>query len=139
MTAKIAFDVDGLPVVQGNVRTSRTGHAYYPNGPALRPWRASLAHAAREAMAGRDPLEGAVAVRVTFRLPRPRGHYRTAGGLRPSAPAFPDRRPDLDKLTRGLDALTAVVWRDDAQVVVLDVRKVYGVPGAAVEVMEWLD
>jgi Holliday junction resolvase RusA-like endonuclease len=64
-------------------------------------------------------------VRVAFRLPRPKGHYGRRG-LRPSAPAYPNVMPDLDKLARAiLDALTGIVWRDDAQVVRLDVEKIY--------------
>lgn len=136
---KIAFDVDGLPVGQAALRQSRSGHAYYQNAADLRPWKATLAAGAVEAMAGRGPLAGALAVRVTFRLPRPRSHYRTDGGLRPSAPPWPDRRPDLDHLVRALDALTGSVWADDNQLVVIDARKVYGPPGAAVEVVEWID
>lgn len=134
---RIAFDCDGLPVGQAALRHSRHGAAYYPNAADLRPWKATLAAAAAEAMAGREPLAGALAARVVFRLPRPRGHYGKRG-LLPSAPPWPDRRPDLDHLIRAVgDAMSGVVLRDDAQLVVLHAQKVYGSPGVAVEVTEW--
>jgi len=51
----------------------------------------------------------------------------------------PATRPsDLDKLVRAvLDALTGIVWKDDAQVVALKATKVQGVtPGVEVEATE---
>jgi Holliday junction resolvase RusA-like endonuclease len=44
--------------------------------------------------------------------------------------------PDLDKLVRGvLDALTAIAYRDDAQVTRLTASKAYGdTPGVSVSV-----
>lgn len=137
MTARIAFDVAGLPVGQAALRQARSGHAYYQNGAELRPWKATLAAAASEAMAGREPLGTALAVRVTFRLPRPKGHFGVRG-LLPSAPAWPAKRPDLDHLIRALDALSGIVWRDDAQVVHISANKAFGSPGASVEVTEWV-
>jgi Holliday junction resolvase RusA-like endonuclease len=62
---------------------------------------------------GRDP----VGVSFDFRFPRPRSHYGKRG-LLPSAPRHMVTKPDLDKLIRAaLDALTGIIWRDDAQVV----------------------
>ena len=60
-------------------------------------------------------------------------------GLLPSAPAEHTVRPDADKLARSLlDAISdAGVWRDDAQVAELHVRKVYGDrPGVRVRLVE---
>ncbi len=40
----------------------------------------------------------------------------------------PTVKPDLDNLAKGIkDALTGMIWRDDAQVVSLTVRKFYAV------------
>lgn len=37
------------------------------------------------------------------------------------------RKPDLDNLVKALkDALTGIVWKDDAQIVSLCARKTYG-------------
>lgn len=128
--------------------------------PKAAPWKAEVAFAAHRAMltaygpsAGcvippQDPLpapgshlfDGPLGLRVTFRLKRPKGHFgsgRNAGAVRHSAPRFPCVKPDATKLLRGVeDALTGVVWRDDAQIVEQFVSKRYGEP-EGVEVIVW--
>ncbi len=56
-----------------------------------------------------------------FFVTRPREHYgsgKNANILKPSAPSHPTGRPDVTKLIRSTeDALTGIVWRDDAQIV----------------------
>ena len=73
---------------------------------------------------------GPVRLTVSFEVLRPKGHFRTgvrAAELRPSAPQYPTVKPDLLKLTRAVeDALTGIVWRDDAQVVEQRLEKRYG-------------
>ncbi|MBA7632259.1 hypothetical protein ES703_39802 [subsurface metagenome] len=74
-------------------------------------------------------LLGPISLKLTFFMGRPKGHFRTgkhAGELRPSAPEHPTSKPDLTKLTRAVeDALTGIIWKDDAQVVKQDTIKVY--------------
>lgn len=138
---RVTFDVAGLPVPQGSLRSFvRGGHAVttHANGRNLDAWRIAVATEARAAATAL--LEGAVAVEVIFLLPRPAGHTG-ARGLRASAPPYPSGRPDLDKLARSvLDALTGTVIGDDGQVTDLVVRKRYAdpgrQPGAAVSVWE---
>lgn len=97
------------------------------------PWRTLVAQVAGEAMNGRGVLDGPLELVVTFCVPRPKGHYG-ARGLRPSAPTFPAVRPDVTKLLRAVeDAITGVVWRDDAQVVSQHAVKMYA-ESACVEV-----
>lgn len=89
----------------------------------------------------RPPLfEGPVGLAVVFTLLRPKGHHgtgRNAGKLRDSAPDYPCVKPDATKLLRGVeDAMTGVIWRDDAQVVEQFVSKRYGQP-ERVKVTVW--
>lgn len=97
-----------------------------PNSAA---WKQEVAHAAKQAYSG-DLLAGPLWLTVAFTLPRPKYHYGTgknAGKLKPSAPRFHDKKPDATKLLRGIeDALTGIVWRDDAQVCAQVVTKMYG-------------
>ena len=83
-------------------------------------------------------LEGAIKLTVIFQNIRPMGHFRTGkftGLLKATAPEWPTVKPDTTKLLRCLeDGLTGHVWRDDAQIVVQHVSKVYGEPGAWIEV-----
>ncbi len=71
--------------------------------------------------AGQPRLEGALAVLVTLRVTRPRGHFNAKGelnaeGLRNPHPAR--QKPDVDNaLKLVMDALNGCAWRDDVQVV----------------------
>ena len=137
----VAFVVDGTPAPQGSktVGRSNAGGAFVrEDNPALEPWRSTVAARAREAMAGRPPLPGPLELDVAFLFPRPRAHFgtgRNAGRLKPSAPIYCDKRPDLDKLIRAVgDALTGIVAVDDAAIVELRARKAYGSPSAHIAV-----
>ena len=58
---------------------------------------------------------------ITFVFERPKSA--------PASRTRPTVKPDLDKLTRSsCDALTGVLWADDAQVVEISVNKIYGSP-----------
>jgi len=128
----------GLPAPQGSKRYVGRG-ILVESSKRVRPWRDTISAAAVDAAESAglvEYIEGPVAVDLTFVLPRPQGHFRTgkyARLLRDGAPHLPHRLPDLDKLTRAaLDAFTdAGVWRDDAQVTDMSVRKSYPGPGSA--------
>ncbi|MCL1801390.1 MAG: RusA family crossover junction endodeoxyribonuclease [Promicromonosporaceae bacterium] len=127
----LVFSVPGLPVPQGSKRVARH-QIIETNAAKLRPWRATVTATAIEtAQEDQWPQAvGPVSVYLTFRLPRPKAHYRTgakAGELKPAAPYAVTSKPDIDKLTRAiLDALTdAGIWRDDSQVVRLHAQKIY--------------
>lgn len=85
-------------------------------------FKADLRKAAADQMAGRPPLQGDVAIKVLFVLPRPGNlHWKTK-----AMPRVPHtKKPDADNLIKGLkDALKGIVWRDDNQVWHEDVKKV---------------
>lgn len=106
-------------------------------GKGNKEWRSVVVVVAKEYMMGRVPFEGALAIRVTFIRPRPKGHFRADGvTLRPNAPRVPITKPDTTKLFRALeDALKGVCWLDDSQVANSNPRKVYGRdPGAFIEI-----
>lgn len=124
--------IRGLPVPQGALVRSPSGGLYNRSAGRLGAWRGAVATEARAAMSDRPLIEGPVAVSVLFVLPRPKGHWLPANGRRPvqilrlDAPQWVATTPDVDKLVRAcLDALTSVVWRDDAQVAQLTARKRY--------------
>jgi len=138
----IEIIVLGTPAPQGSKRGfavkakgAYTGKvAQVESSAKVKPWRMAVKYAALNEIAMLDwiyqPMTGAIVLEVTFRLPRPKGHYgtgRNAGLLKPTAPFHPNGRPDLDKLLRStLDALgEAGVWGDDAQVVTVRGAKKY--------------
>jgi Holliday junction resolvase RusA-like endonuclease len=89
-------------------------------------------------MEGRALFEGPLILTISIYRSRPKGHYgtgRNEGCLRMSAPFYPTTQPDTTKLVRGIeDAMTGVVYRDDAQIVHQKARKSYTTGSAYVEV-----
>lgn len=84
----------------------------------LKAWEWKIA-AAAGAQANGVLLTDATIVIVTFFLSRPKA-------LKQGKLAHHTKRPDLDKLIRGAtDALTGIVWKDDAQVVGIMATKAY--------------
>jgi Holliday junction resolvase RusA-like endonuclease len=74
-------------------------------------------------------LEGPIKVSLFFLMERPKSHFKTDGkSLKPIASKrYFTKKPDADNLAKAvLDALTAMgVWKDDSQVVILDVTKAW--------------
>jgi len=121
----ITFTVYGEPRPAGSKRAfphPTTGRIIVKDesGKKGEAWRRDVQAAAQAAYDG-PLLEGPLRVAFTFYRPRPKGHYgtgRNAEKLKPSAPRFPITRPDVLKLARAVeDALTGLLWRDDAQIV----------------------
>lgn len=116
--------------------------AVVDDNPKAKSWQAEVAGEAALAMmdAGAyDPFDGPLGLAVTFTMRRPKFHFgsgRNAKKLKPSAPAWPTVKPDSTKLVRAIeDALTGIVWTDDAQVVEQLATKRYGdAEGAHVEI-----
>lgn len=125
MTALVVA-VPGVPAAQGSMRALGPKRIVHSNAEKLLPWRESIAWHTRQEMAAvglEEPWDGPVEVQATFALPRPKSATKARWS--------PDRKPDIDKLARGLlDSLVfAGALVDDAQVVTLTVSKVYGLPG----------
>lgn len=135
----LEFTVYGRAQPQGSARAFVVGgKARITSANArMKPFRSSVTQQARYAIAqmgAPEPVFGKhVAVRAelefTFRKPPSVAKKRTACVV----------KPDLDKLARmACDALTGAAWHDDAQVVEMVARKVYGpVEGMTVRVTAW--
>jgi len=134
---ELSVTVHDLPAPQGSKRHVGGGRLV-ESSKYVKPWREAVKHAALSAIAAHNAghlvpystIDGPVELDIVFTLPRPRSHYRSGRNahlLREGAPAWPDRKPDLDKLARStFDALGAAgVFTDDARVVVLNTSKVY--------------
>ena len=100
---------------------------------SLKSWQHLVAVAAREALLKmpepeRRVLDGPVGVRLAFHFPRP--------SSLPKKIRAHVKAPDLDKAVRGLcDALSAIVFVDDRQIVDLIAMKRYAPEGA----IPWVD
>ena len=113
--------VRGIPAPQGSKRAFNVGDRAVVvdvNPRKLKDWRSAINSVLQDKWEG-PPLEGAVSVELNFQLLRPPS---VSEKKRP----YPSVMPDIDKLARAaLDAMTGIVFRDDAQVVLLMVEKVY--------------
>lgn len=120
----IRFSVPGKPATKGSVKlgVSHAGKPYLRQANANeRSWRHSVGFAALAGMRAAgipgSKIEGAVSVHITCYFVRPESADRD----------HPHVKPDVDKITRSaLDALTGIVYRDDAQVTELRIKKRYG-------------
>jgi Holliday junction resolvase RusA-like endonuclease len=97
------------------------------SNPKAGEWKDQVAQVAGEAMDGAPLMRGPLKVSMLFTRSRPKAHLKKTGKLRDSAPRYPVTKPDVLKLARGVeDALTGVVWGDDAQIVEEVLWKHYG-------------
>jgi Holliday junction resolvase RusA-like endonuclease len=135
----ISFFVPGLPAPGGSKRFvgfgKKTGRAILIDdaGERNKHWRVAVGWHAQDAMRGLELATGPLLVTMTFYMPRPKSHFRANGALRPNADAYPAKKPDTLKLARSTeDAMTGIVWRDDAQTVDLVLRKRYQTSGRLV-------
>lgn len=129
----ISFFCPGECKTKGSFRalvSKSTGRAFLIPTSKDKAWQQRVSLFAAQAMAGHPPAtDCAVNLHATFFLERPKAHYRTgshADELRDDAPKRPFRKPDRDKLERSVcDALTGIVYGDDAQIVGGQVEKRY--------------
>jgi Holliday junction resolvase RusA-like endonuclease len=109
-----------------------------------KPWQAQVSSYAQEAVLKQglaEPMTGPIAVEFVFTMRRIKGHYRTgknANVLRDDAPYWHTVMPDALKLGRAVeDAMTGIVFRDDAQIARETLLKRYGAqPGVTVRAWE---
>lgn len=124
---RLAFTVPGEAAPQGSMK------AFTPKGwtrpvltsdnPRMKPWRAMVAAAALDAQftQGTWPCVSTQAIRLDI----------VCAFVRPASVSVRKRpahtvKPDASKLLRAIeDALTTILWRDDAQIVTACISKAY--------------
>ena len=130
--ASFTFRVLGTPVPQGSVKAFGS-RVVANNEQALGSWRSDVASAAQRAKPADWDINAAVSLRCEFVFPRPLSHYGTgknATKLKPSAPRYHVKTPDVDKLVRGVadsigDAVARVLLNNDSQIVSIYAAKRY--------------
>jgi Holliday junction resolvase RusA-like endonuclease len=97
-----------------------------------RSWKQEVRSAAFNAAeaSGWKMKRGPLRLSVVFLFTRPASHFgsgKNADTVKASAPNYPAVKPDATKLVRAVeDALTGLIWLDDAQIIDQDVTKRYG-------------
>lgn len=148
----ISFTVHGVAQPAGSKKgfvNRSTGRVIITDdAKKSRPWKAQVSDAAAQAMlepdtdsrvlVSRPLLDGPLLLELTVWINRPKGHYgsgKNALTVRAAAPWAPTVKPDLLKLARGIeDALTGIVYRDDAQIVTETLQKAYTTGSARTEI-----
>lgn len=131
----VPTDSDGQPY-----RSKKTGQIIVNTvdaNPKAKGWQAHVRNAAYRAWGAKKPLDVPLFVQAIFYRERPGCHYGTGRNsevMKASADAFPTGPADVLKLMRGVeDALSDLVYRDDALIVDEVLSKRYGSP-ARVEI-----
>jgi Holliday junction resolvase RusA-like endonuclease len=136
----IKFTVVGIPQPAGSKRAfiinpkdgGRPRAIVTDANANARDWKNAVASTAIEARNGSatELLTGPLSFTARFYRPRPRGHYGKSGlNKKGLETPFPTSKPDAGKLARGtVDALTKVIWYDDAQIVDERAIKLWGEP-----------
>jgi Holliday junction resolvase RusA-like endonuclease len=127
----VIIELAGEPKGKGRPRfrviQARSGKAFASayTDASTRSYETLLREAAQGVMGDRPLLEGplTVTVEARFSVPQSWSNRKKASAL--AGTVRPTGRPDLDNIVKVLDALNAVVWRDDSQIVEGNFSKVY--------------
>lgn len=130
----VVVNIPGQPVPKGRPRFTRGGFAYTPD--KTRKYEKLVAGLAKTAMVGRPPFDCPIKVMVTafMRIPQ-MSRKRTADAQ--AGYILPAVKPDADNLAKAaLDACNGIIWRDDALICSLLVKKRYALePRLEIRVM----
>ena len=136
---RIHIEISGIPKPGGSKR------GFYRGGKVIitdackgsKDWKSVVSYSARQQYRG-NPLTGSIRVYVTFRMPRPKYHFKKNGELSSKAEYYHTKKPDATKLMRSTeDALTGILWADDSQIYHQEITKMYDAkPGVTIEVEE---
>ena len=127
--SELTFVAYGTPRPQGSAKAFVRGNRAFitSDNPKLKPYRHTLTQVALEELRRNVP-EGplcsrgvGVEVSIVWHIAKPKSKAKRVTHI--------TTKPDTDKLARAvLDSLTGVGYEDDAQVVSLYARKLYGTP-----------
>lgn len=127
----IQFRVIGLPGSQGS-KTQMPNGAMVEGGSAagrqkLKDWRLAVTAAAVEWRGDEQwiLIDEPIRLRILFLFPRPKSHTKKRLGN-----PWHFSKPDQSKIIRSTeDAITGILWRDDALVASHRIDKKYCIPG----------
>ena len=140
---KIEFFVPGAPIGKGRPRAARRGAGVVMFTPEKTAgYEALVAATAAAALAGNSLahqlLDGPLNVVLEMRFPVPAGWSKAKRARALAGAEWHTSKPDADNVAKAiLDACNGVVFRDDAQVVVLIATKAFSKePGVRVAIRE---
>ncbi len=136
MNDGMEFEVLGRPQPQGSIRAFMVGGKprLTSDNAKMKPWRQQVGQMALSTRPTESVWAGEhipVCVRYEFYFAKPKSAKKSR--------TLPCVKPDIDKICRATnDALTGIIWHDDAQIVELTAMKQYGLPERTV-IRVWKD
>lgn len=90
-------------------------------------YESTVALFARQAMGDRALFDCAVLLSLVLHMPIPASWSKKKQAAALLGQVWPTSKPDCSNVLKAVeDAMNGIVYRDDSQIVVLSVRKVYG-------------
>lgn len=135
----INFTIPGDPVGKGRARSTRSGIHYTPE--KTRNYEAFVKMLAVEAMQGKALLKGECFAKIIVDYAVPKSTSKKMQQQFLTNAIRPTRKPDIDNIVKSVfDACIGVVFKDDSQVVHMQVGKFYSdIPKIYVEIWERKD
>lgn len=131
----IKFSVKGNPKAQKRHRHTKTGINYDPCASEKRDFLTMI-----QQYAPKQPLNGAISLRVGFFIYPPKKWLRTgryAGQMKDSAPTYVSTMPDIDNYLKWImDSMgKGIFFNDDAQIAYVTAAKTYSLsPRVEIEI-----
>lgn len=134
---RVMFEVPGVPVGKGRPKFARRGNlvtAYTPE--KTESYENLVKLFASEAMKGSEIFDGPVQVTVALWIAIPASWSGKKKALASNNQIYPTSKPDIDNVIKLIfDACNEIVWKDDKQIVGVEVVKRYSdTPHSAVRV-----
>lgn len=128
MNLPLRLVIPGIPAAKGRPRiTTVGGHARAFTPAKTRAYETRIADAGAAAMDGTAPFDQPLQVTITAFVAMPKSLSQVKRAAAIDGALKPVTRPDVDNYAKVLDGLNGVVWRDDAVVCDLAVRKRYAI------------
>lgn len=139
MTFQVTFTVYGPPQGKARPRFTKLGKTYTPAKTMV--YESEIMQMAKAAMGSAQPLETPVSVFIYIQVGVPQSFSKKRTTACLTGSERPCKKPDLDNVAKAfLDGMNKVVYKDDAQVVNLHVKKLYGaIPSVNVLVREEIE
>lgn len=124
----IVLKIPGIPISKKRPRFARKGNFTQTYNDQVTE-ESMFLFECREQLKDFKQIKGGVGVLLNFYMQRPKDHFGTGkneGKLKPSAPKFHIKKPDIDNLIKFvLDCLNMSTWKDDSQIVLVFAEKKY--------------
>jgi Holliday junction resolvase RusA-like endonuclease len=122
----LTFEVPGEPRGKGRPRFTKTGHTYTDS--ETKAYEQKIVAYYHKTFGAFRWADGSfIRIKVTAHYPIPKSATKAAIASMQAGGILPSRKPDIDNVLKVvLDSLNGYAYKDDAQVVMVSGKKIYG-------------